>query len=165
MDKFTIGAICVVLAILAIPLMISYMSPKEVAAPAPTPIPARPSEVAAAPVQASAPAPGAAPMVVSSTPPIGAVSVDPKLTEIRVTFNMPMAGGFSWTGGGANFPSGPSGAKPYWLPDKTTCVLPVTLKPNFSYRFGLNSPSHKNFRGANGVPLTPLQFTFSTAGG
>jgi hypothetical protein len=38
----------------------------------------------------------------------------------------------------------------------------VKLKPNWEYRLGLNSFSHKNFQSAHGVPLEPVVYTFST---
>ena len=52
------------------------------------------------------------PRVVSLNPPNGARDVDPAIAELRVTFDMPMGGGFSWTGGGPEFPrprAGPIG--------------------------------------------------------
>jgi hypothetical protein len=104
------------------------------------------------------------PEIVSMDPPNGANDVDPKLSEIRVTFSVPMGGGFSWTGGGAQFPQIPAGKKPSWSKDRKTCVLPVELKPGWKYRLGLNSPSHKNFQSAGGVPLDPVVYTFSTRG-
>lgn len=44
-----------------------------------------------------------------------------------------------------------------------TCVLSVRLKPDWSYRLGLNSPSHINFQSIGGVPLEPVEWTFTTA--
>ncbi|MFV1963943.1 MAG: M56 family metallopeptidase [Pirellulaceae bacterium] len=102
------------------------------------------------------------PQIVALIPPNGATDVDPGLKELRVTFNLPMGGGFSWTGGGAHFPKIPAGQRPRWSEDHKTCVLPVELKPNWEYRLGLNSPSHKNFQSAGGVPLEPILYTFKT---
>lgn len=104
----------------------------------------------------------AKPQIVAISPKNGATDVDPNLTELRVTFNVPMAAGFSWTGGGPEFPTIPEGKKPYWLQDRVTCVLPVRLNPGTSYRLGLNSPSHRNFRSAGGEPLDPVVYTFKT---
>jgi hypothetical protein len=104
------------------------------------------------------------PQIVSMSPANGAKDVDPKVREIRVTFNMPMAGGFSWTGGGPQFPTVPNGKRPYWSEDRKTCVLPVSVKPGSAYRLGLNSPSHKNFQSEGGIPLEPVEYTFSTRG-
>lgn len=102
------------------------------------------------------------PEIVSITPPNGAKDVDPGLREIRVTFNVPMGDGCSWTGGGPNFPTIPQGQRPTWSADGKTCVLPVELKPGWDYRLGLNSPSHKNFTSQAGVPLEPVVYTFRT---
>ena len=103
-----------------------------------------------------------APKIVRIKPPIGAQDVSPDLKELRVTFNVPMGGGCSWTGGGPEFPTIPEGKKPSWTEDQKTCVLPVQLKPNSSYRLGLNSPSFRNFKSADGVPLAPVVYAFKT---
>ncbi|HEY6225961.1 MAG TPA: M56 family metallopeptidase [Verrucomicrobiae bacterium] len=104
----------------------------------------------------------AKPQIVKMVPENRAADVDPKTTELRVTFSVPMKNGFSWTGGGPSFPEAPAGKKPFWTDDQKTCVLPVELKPGSEYRIGLNSPSHKNFQSANGVPLDPVTYTFKT---
>ncbi|MBU1910211.1 MAG: Ig-like domain-containing protein, partial [Verrucomicrobia bacterium] len=105
------------------------------------------------------------PAILEMTPANGAVNVDPNTTELRVTFSVPMGGGFSWTGGGPEYPAGPEDKGPYWTEDKRTCVRPVRLEPNHTYRLGLNSFSHKNFQSAAGVPLDPVVYTFQTAAG
>jgi len=102
------------------------------------------------------------PQIVECKPPIGAQDVSPGLTELRVTFNVPMGGGFSWTGGGPEYPQVPEGKRPSWTEDRRTCILPVQLEPNHSYRLGLNSRSYKNFQSAGGVPLDPVVYTFKT---
>jgi hypothetical protein len=104
-----------------------------------------------------------APKIVTAKPPLGAQEVSPDLKELRVTFNVPMQEGCSWTGGGPQFPTIPEGKKPLWTEDRRTCVLPVELKPNTQYQLGLNSPSFKNFRSAGGVPLIPVIYTFKTS--
>jgi hypothetical protein len=104
----------------------------------------------------------AKPQIVGLVPKNGTTDVDPKLNEIQVTFNVEMGGGFSWTGGGSDFPKIPEGKKPSWSADHKACVLPVELEPGKTYRFGLNSPSHKNFQSAGGVPLDPVTITFKT---
>ena len=104
------------------------------------------------------------PMIVALTPKNGAQDVSPGLKELRVTFNVPMEEGCSWTGGGAEFPTIPDGKKPYWTEDHKTCVLPVELRASSQYRLGLNSMSHKNFRSAGGIPLTPVAYSFKTGG-
>jgi len=103
------------------------------------------------------------PRLVSVEPPLGAKEVSPDLKELRITFNVPMGEGCSWTGGGPEFPTIPEGKKSFWTEDHKTCVLPVELKPNSQYRLGLNSPSFKNFKSADGVPLAPVVYTFKTS--
>jgi hypothetical protein len=103
------------------------------------------------------------PKIVSMKPPMGSQDVSPDVKELRVTFSVPMGGGFSWTGAGPQFPTSPEGKKPFWTEDHKTCVLPVELKPNSQYRLGLNSPSYKGFQSAAGVPLTPMVYTFKTS--
>jgi len=102
------------------------------------------------------------PQIVGLTPRNGAKDVDPNLTELRVTFNVAMGEGCSWTGGGPDFPKIPEGKKVYWTDDHKTCVLPVELQPGKVYWLGLNSPSHKNFQSTGGVPLDPVRYTFRT---
>lgn len=101
-----------------------------------------------------------APKIVSITPQNGAQNVSPSITELRVTFDQEMGGGFSWTGSGPNYPE--ITGKPQWIVDKKTCVLPVKLKPNWTYSLGLNSVSFKNFQSASGIPLEPVVYTFTT---
>jgi hypothetical protein len=104
------------------------------------------------------------PSIVSIAPENGAADVDPSIAEIRVVFDLPMGGGFSWTGSGPTFPEVPSGKKPFWTDGGKVCVLPVQLKPNWNYSLGLNSVSHKNFQSKWGVPLEPVPYGFSTRG-
>lgn len=106
---------------------------------------------------------GVAPQIVSLSPSNGAKDVDPALRELRVTFNVPMSGGMSWCGSGPHFPTAPQGKKASWTEDRKTCILPVELKPNWEYRLGLNAPSFNNFQSASGVPLEPVEYTFTTA--
>ncbi len=86
------------------------------------------------------------PAIVKMQPAGGANDVDPNLSELRVTFNLSMAEGFSWTGGGPNFPTIPAGKRPVWSKDRKTCVLPVELQPNWQYRLGLNSRAQRGGR-------------------
>jgi Bacterial Ig-like domain len=106
------------------------------------------------------------PHVAACDPYNGAQNVSLAITEVRVTFNVPMGGGMSWctmSEDGADFPKGPEGKRAYWTDDKKTCVLPVELKPGLTYRISLNAPGYNNFQNAGGVPLEPVQYTFTTA--
>ncbi len=158
-----IVACCIIAALVLLPLIAAQLSSDAAATPgdqsppatSPVPPPAPPPTAYTPPP----PAPGT-PVVVYMDPPNGATNVRPQLGYLTVMFSEPMGGGFSWTGGGPNFPEGTG--KPYWAADRKTCVFPVRLRPNWSYRLGLNSKSHKNFRSASGTPLTPVVWQFST---
>ena len=100
------------------------------------------------------------PKVVQTDPPNGSTNVSPSVQQITVTFDKPMGGGFSWTGGGDSYPetTGP----PQWNEDKTVCTIPVKLKPKWTYRLGLNSKHAVNFQSAYGIPLEPVAYTITT---
>jgi hypothetical protein len=102
-----------------------------------------------------------APHVLSMIPPNGATDVDPDLTTITVVFDRPMSDG-SWSvcGGGPDFPetTGP----PSYDQDRRVFSLPVKLKPAWTYHFMLNSSQYTAFRSADGVPLEPVEVTFTT---
>ena len=112
----------------------------------------------AAPVEKTGP-----PEIVATSPETGATDVDPALTEITVTFNRDMGEGFSWTGSGPNYPTGPEGQRAHWR-DKRTCVLPVRLARGHLYRVGINSMSFHGFSSASGAPVTPSEIYFTTQG-
>jgi bla regulator protein BlaR1 len=103
------------------------------------------------------------PGIVATSPAMAAPDVDPALAELTVTFDRDMADGFSWTGGGPDFPPGRGDQKPHWL-NKRTCVLPVTLEASKYYRVGINSKSFLNFRSTEGTPAAPTALYFTTRG-
>ena len=102
------------------------------------------------------------PQLIEATPAAGSTDVDPKLTEMRVTFDRDMSAGMSWTGGGPEFP-GDASQKAKWI-DKRTCVLPVKLKKAGYFRVGINSKSHQNFKAADGTATPPTAIFFTTKG-
>lgn len=102
----------------------------------------------------------AAPRVVTTEPALGAMGVNPELKEMKVTFDMPMGEGRSFTGA---IPGDPDG-RPVWSEDRRTITLPLKLEPGREYRFGLNgSRPFSNFQSEWGVPLEPVAVEFSTA--
>lgn len=103
------------------------------------------------------------PLVIATSPAAGAIEVDPALGEITVTFDRDMGQGFSWTGGGPDYPPGLEGQKPNWR-DKRTCVLPVKLEPARYYRVGINAKSFQNFCSAEGSAAKPMAIYFTTKG-
>jgi hypothetical protein len=102
------------------------------------------------------------PVVVKMEPANGAKDVDPSITELRVTFDMPMGSGCSWCGGGPNFPENPEGKRAGWSDDHKTAILPVRLKPGWNYQLWLNSPSYNSFASEAGVSLDSMEYSFST---
>jgi tRNA A-37 threonylcarbamoyl transferase component Bud32 len=102
------------------------------------------------------------PKVVSLTPANGATNVNPGPTEIQVVFDQPMHNSWSMVGGGSRFPE--LAGDCHYDAAGTTWTVPVKLKPGWTYKFGLNSKNHKNFKSKRGVPLEPVRVTFRTAG-
>ena len=103
------------------------------------------------------------PKVIEFEPTKGAESVDPSRTELRITFDVPMGEGMSWTGGGETFPKLTPGQSAVWSKDKKQCTLPVKLERGRTYRLGINSLHHQNFQSEWGVPVAPVEYSFSTA--
>ena len=101
-----------------------------------------------------------APTVVKLSPENGAKNVPTSLTDVSVTFDIPMGGGCSFTGSQETVPKGMGPVK--WSEDRKTCTMPVALEPSKEYRTALNSFSHNNFRSASGVPLEPVEWKFTT---
>jgi beta-lactamase regulating signal transducer with metallopeptidase domain len=102
------------------------------------------------------------PQIVSLEPKNDATDVDPRMEVLRVTFNMPMNEGMSWTGSGPAFPKVPDGKQATWSADGLTCAVPVALEPARDYQLGLNSLNHNNFQSRSGVPVPPMTYHFRT---
>ena len=102
------------------------------------------------------------PVVVKTIPEAGAADVDPKLTEIKVTFSKPMQdGSWSWaTLSRESFPK--MGGKPKYLKDKRTCVLPVKLEPGKTYAIWVNSEKFRDFKDTDGRSAVPYLLVFRT---
>lgn len=103
------------------------------------------------------------PVVVKSVPEAGAAEVDPKLTEIKVTFSKNMRdGGWSWAMiNKESFPK--MDGNPKYLADKRTCVLPVKLEPGKTYAIWVNSgEKFTNFKDTAGRPSVPYLLVFKT---
>ena len=109
------------------------------------------------------PSKDAVPKIVKLEPENDATDVDPDTKDLKVTFDIPMGSGMSWTGGGPNFPNLPKGKKAKWSNDGKTCTLPVALEPDHEYELGINSLSFKNFRSKHGIPAEPVVYKFHTA--
>ena len=102
------------------------------------------------------------PVVVKSEPQAGADDVDPKLTEIKVTFSKDMTDQ-SWSWASLSKESYPKvDGKPKYLADKRTCVLPVKLEPGKVYCLWVNSEKFHNFKDADGNEAVPYLLVFQT---
>ncbi len=102
------------------------------------------------------------PKIVKFEPANGDEAADTQLQEIRVTFDMPMAEGMSWTGGGEEFPKPIKGKKAFWSDEQKDVHAPRGVGAGSSYRLGINSQSHINFQSQWGVPVAPVEYKFKT---
>jgi hypothetical protein len=103
------------------------------------------------------------PSVVKTVPPAGATDVDPGLKELTFTFSKPMMDG-SWSAcqiSDETFPK-PGEGKMHYLPDKRTCVMPVTLEPGKTYVIWLNRGQFQNFRDTQRNSSVPYLLVFET---
>ena len=102
------------------------------------------------------------PVVVKTVPEAGTGDVDPKLTEIKVTFSKDMQdASWSWvTLSKESFPK--MDGKPKYLADKRTCVLPVKLEPGKTYALWVNSEKYGNFKDTDGRSAVPYLLVFKT---
>jgi RNA polymerase sigma-70 factor (ECF subfamily) len=104
------------------------------------------------------------PVVVKTIPAAGADDVDPKLTEIQVTFSKDMLDD-SWSWVRQSEETMPKlDGKPKYLKDKRTCVLPVKLEPGHTYVLWINSTEFQNFVGEDKHPAVPYLLAFRTKG-
>jgi hypothetical protein len=104
----------------------------------------------------------APPVVVRTVPEAGSRDVDPKTTEIRVTFSKAMRDkNWSWVIlSPESYPT--TTGDPRYADDGRTCVLPVKLEPGRTYAIGINSERHHNFKDAAGCPAMPYVLVFKT---
>ena len=102
------------------------------------------------------------PVVIKTVPEAGAGEVDPKLTEIKVTFSKDMQDA-SWSWVTLSKDSYPKvDGKPKYIADKRTCVLPVKLEPGKTYAIWVNSEKFGNFKDAHGKSAVPYLLVFQT---
>jgi hypothetical protein len=105
----------------------------------------------------------ALPVVVKTIPMAGAEDVDPKLTEIKVTFSKDMMDeSWSWVQlSDATFPK--IEGKIRYEKDKRTCVLPVKLEAGKTYAVWINfAEKFENFKDTDGRVAVPYQLVFKT---
>ena len=102
------------------------------------------------------------PVVVKTVPEAGTAEVDPKLTEIKVTFSKDMQDdSWSWTMlSKESFPK--LDGKTKYLANKRTCVLPVKLEPGKTYAIWVNHGKFTNFKDTEGRTAVPYLLVFET---
>lgn len=90
------------------------------------------------------------PVVVQTIPGVGASAVDPQLREITVKFSQEIQdGAWSWVRfSPESFPT--MAGQPRYLPDKRTCVLPVTLEPGKTYALWVDSEQFTHLKSTTG---------------
>ena len=104
----------------------------------------------------------ARPVVIKCVPEPGSATVDPSLTEIRVSFNKDMQPG-AWSWAMINKETYPGTSEsPRYLDDKRTCVLPVKLQPGKTYVVWINSEKLQNFKDTKGMVAVPYLLAFKT---
>lgn len=100
-----------------------------------------------------------APTVIELKPANGATAVDPNTSELRVKFDRDMmTGNYSF----CDDPQGPKIRGKPWFVNRRTIVLKVRLEPDRDYVLHLNCPSFMSFKAADGPPLQPVLWKFST---
>ncbi len=131
------------------------------------------SIAAAALIAAMASSPGRAddlaissapPVVVKTVPAAGSIEVDPKATEITITFSKEMTEGSTSI---VNFSPGNAiklDGKPRFSEDKRTCIVPVKLEPGRCYAIWLNVARSQNFKDSEGRSAVPYLLVFETKG-
>jgi len=103
------------------------------------------------------------PVVVQTFPTAGAQDVDPSIKEVRVTFSKEMLTEEMWSfvyALPAEFPKVAGEVR--YLPDKRTCVLPVSLEPGKTYGIWINSKKHNAFRDREQNAAVPYLLVFKT---
>jgi len=105
------------------------------------------------------------PSVVKTIPQCGETSVDPRLSELSVTFSKDMkVTGHCWSWCAMRDDSFPALAgEPKYLADNRTCVLSVALEPEKTYAIWVNTDEYHSFQDPGGHTAVPYLLVFKTA--
>lgn len=102
------------------------------------------------------------PVVVKTVPQSGDTDVDPKLSEIQVTFSKDMKTEKNWSFVQVSKESYPkTTGEPHYI-DKRTIVLPVALEPGKTYIIWINQKKFTGFRDQENYPAIPYLLVFET---
>ena len=88
--------------------------------------------------------------------------MDPNISEIRIVFDRPMQpDSYSvMMGDKAKFPK--LNGEVHYDSSHTVFIIPVSLKPDWDYSFGLNSKNTIGFKDKGGNALYPVVIKFKT---
>ena len=101
------------------------------------------------------------PQIIDISPKNGSEDVDPNVSEIRIKFDRKMRNGCSVIKKDSeNFPEIIGSVR--FEENSTIFVIPVKLKTDCNYSFGLNHFKNSNFMDESGRPLYPTIYKFST---
>jgi hypothetical protein len=105
------------------------------------------------------------PSVVKAVPQCGDISVDPRTSEVSVTFSKDMkVTGHCWSWCGMTeetFPALVGEAR--FLEDNRTCVLGVALEPEATYAIWINTDKYHSFQDPDRHTAVPYLLVFRTA--
>ena len=103
------------------------------------------------------------PSVVKTVPQAGDMEVDPTLKEISVTFSKDMLTDRMWSLCQVTPETFPKTGKDIrYLPDRRTCVIPVTLEAEKTYAVWFNQGRFESFRDTRNNPAVPYLLVFRT---
>ena len=106
------------------------------------------------------------PKIIATYPKNNAKDVDPNITQVYVTFDIPMGGGRAWAQrSNQTALDFDEEQQLFWTADRRTCVAPVKLKANKTYEILMNVPPFIGFASEAGVASRQLIFTFKTGRG
>ena len=103
------------------------------------------------------------PKIIATFPENNAKNVDPNITQVYITFDIPMGGGMAWAQRSNQTALDFDEDKGiFWTADGRTCVASVKLKSNKTYETLMNVPPFIGFRSEGGMPSDRLFYTFKT---
>ena len=106
------------------------------------------------------------PKIIATFPKNNAKDVDPNITQVYVTFDIPMGSGRAWAQrSNQTALDFDEDEELFWTADRRTCVAPVKLKANKTYEILMNVPPFIGFASEAGVASRQLIYTFKTGRG
>ncbi len=103
------------------------------------------------------------PKIVNTFPKNKAKGVDPNITQVYITFDIPMGDGMAWAQRSNQTALDFDEEKNvFWTTDKKTCVAPVRLMSGKTYETLMNFKPFIGFASEAGVPSEGFFYTFST---